>query len=258
MVHVKDVTAVSSDLVMDTCLLAGSIILKNGGETYRTEETMALIAQAAGMDDVNSSATPTSIILSFRCKGQDHTRMVRTPKRTTNLNKITLVNDVSRRFVGGGINLNQAYLTLREIDQKKPLYPKWMQHAAATIASGSFSMLVGGTWLDLAPAAVAGLIVNLSQEYLEQFVRMKFFTEFCAALLGGLFALLCVTLFPQLHISIIIIGAMLPMFPGIAITNSLRDLMAGDLVAGVSRGVEAMLTAVSVAVATAIILWFKG
>lgn len=252
----KGVTVVSSDLVMDTCLLAGSIILKNGGETYRTEETMALIAQAAGMDDVNSSATPTSIILSFRCKGQDHTRMVRTPRRTTNLNKITLVNDVSRKFVGGGINLEQAYLTLREIDQKKPLYPRWMQHMAATIASGSFSMLVGGTWYDLAPAALAGLIVNLSQEYLEQFVRMKFFTEFSAALLGGLFALLTVTIFPQLHISIIIIGAMLPMFPGIAITNSLRDLLAGDLVAGVSRGVEAMLTAVSVAVATAIILWF--
>ncbi|MGN7471447.1 threonine/serine exporter family protein [Brevibacillus sp. SAFN-007a] len=245
----------SPDLVMDTCLLAGSIILKNGGETYRTEETMALIAEAAGMDDVNSSATPTSIILSFRCKGFDHTRMVRTPKRTTNLNKITLVNDVSRRFVGGKINLEQAYRLLCQIDQEKPIYPKWMQHMAAAIASGSFAMLAGGTWFDLLPSALAGLIVNLSLEYWEQFVRMKFFTEFSAALLGGLFALLAVNVFPQLHISIIIIGAMLPLFPGIAITNSLRDLLAGDLVAGVSRGVEAMLTAVSVAVATAIILW---
>lgn len=216
---------------------------------------MTLIAEAAGMDDVNSSATPTSIILSFRCSGLDHTRMVRTPKRTTNLNKITLVNDVSRRFVGGKINLEQAYRLLRQIDQEKPIYPKWMQHIAAAIASGSFAMLAGGTWFDLIPSALAGLIVNLSLEYLEQFVRMKFFTEFSAALLGGLFALLAVTVFPQLHISIIIIGAMLPLFPGIAITNSLRDLLAGDLVAGVSRGVEAMLTAVSVAVATAIILW---
>lgn len=182
--------------------------------------------------------------------------MVRTPHRTTNLNKITLVNDVSRRFVGGGMTLSQAYQTLREIDQKKPLYPRWMQPLAAAVASGSFSMLAGGTWYDLAPSALAGLTVNISMEYLEQFVRMKFFTEFTAALLGGLLALLFVTIFPELHISIIIIGAMLPLFPGIAITNSLRDLMAGDLVAGVSRGVEALLTAVSVAVATAIILWF--
>lgn len=246
----------SADLVMDTCLLAGEIILKNGGETYRTEETMSLIARAAGMDEVNSSATPTSIILSFRCNGHDHTRMVRTPWRTTNLNKISLVNDVSRRFVSGSITLSQAYQSLREIDQKKPLYPRWMQPMAAAVASGSFSMLAGGTWFDLVPSALAGLTVHLSVEYLEQFVRMKFFTEFSAALLGGLVALLSVTVFPELHFSILIIGAMLPLFPGIAITNSLRDLMAGDLVAGVSRGVEAFLTAVSVAVATAIILWF--
>jgi len=249
---------VSADLVMDTCLLAGTIILKSGGETYRTEETMTWIAEAAGMDDVNSSATPTSVILSFRCQGQDHTRMVRTPKRTTNLNKITLVNDVSRRFVSGGITLSEAYRTLREIDQMKPIYPKWLQHMAAALTSGAFSMLAGGSWLDLGPSALAGLTVNLSMEYFEKFVRMKFFTEFSAALFGGMISLLFVTLFPQLHMSILIIGAMLPLFPGIAITNSLRDLMAGDLVAGVSRGVEAMLTAVSVAVATAITLWFRG
>lgn len=246
----------SADLVMDTCLLAGTMILKNGGETYRTEETMTRIAEAAGMDDVNSSATPTSVILSFRCQGQDHTRMVRTPNRTINLNKITMVNDVSRRFVSGSITLSEAYRILCEVDQKKPVYPKWMQHLAAATASGAFSMLAGGTWLDLGPSALAGLTVNMSLEYFEKFVHMKFFTEFSAALLGGLVALMFVSFFPQLHMSILIIGAMLPLFPGIAITNSLRDLMAGDLVAGVSRGVEAMLTAVSVAVATAIILSF--
>ncbi|WP_421617318.1 threonine/serine exporter family protein [Brevibacillus sp. TJ4] len=246
----------SADLTMDTCLLAGSIILKNGGETYRTEETMTRIAVAAGMDDVNSSATPTSIILSFRCQGQDHTRMIRTPKRTTNMNKITLVNDVSRRYVGGDITLAEAYRSLREIDQQKPNYPPWIKHIAAAIASGSFSMLSGGEWYHFLPTAIAGLTVYGSIEQLEKFVHIKFFTEFAAALLGGMVSLLLVTLFPLLNISSLIIGAMIPLFPGVAITNSLRDLMAGDLVAGVSRGVEAMLTAVSVAVATVITLSF--
>ncbi|USG65929.1 threonine/serine exporter family protein [Brevibacillus ruminantium] len=246
----------SSDLVMDTCLLAGEIMLKNGGETYRTEETMSLIARAAGMDSVNSSATPTSIILSFRTNGQDHTRMVRTPSRTINLNKVTLANDVSRRFVSGKITLLEAYHLFEQIDRGKPVYPRWLLHMAAGIASGSFSMLAGGSWYDLLPSVLAGLTVNLSLQFFEKFLRMKFFTEFMSALLGGLFAFLSVTIFPQLHFSILIIGAMLPLFPGIAITNSLRDLIAGDLVAGVSRGAEALLTALSVAVATAITLWF--
>jgi uncharacterized membrane protein YjjP (DUF1212 family) len=249
---------VSPDLVMDTCLLAGEIMLKNGGETYRTEETMLLIARAAGMDSVNSSATPTSIILSFRSMNRDHTRMIRTPHRTINLNKVTLVNDVSRRFVAGTITLEQAYQLLLDIDQKKPLYPRWLMHAAAGLASGSFAVLSGGLWYDWLPTAFCGLMVNVSLEFLEQFIRIKFFTEFASALVGGLLVWIFVALFPLLHLDILIIGTMLPLFPGIAITNSLRDLMAGDLIAGVSRGAEALLTALSVAVATAIILSFLG
>ena len=247
---------VSPDLVMDTCLLAGSIILNNGGETYRTEETMTRIAVAAGMDEVNSSATPTSIILSFRCQGQDHTRMIRTPNRTTNLNKITLVNDVSRRFVSGSISLLEAYRTLQEIERMKQLYPRWVKYTAAAVASGSFSMLSGGEWFEFTPTAIAGLAVYGSIEQLEKFVNVKFFTEFAAAFFGGLVAVLLFIIFPQLNISSLIIGTMIPLFPGIAITNSLRDLMAGDLVAGVSRGVDAMLTAVSVAVAAVLTLSF--
>jgi uncharacterized membrane protein YjjP (DUF1212 family) len=249
---------VSADLVMDTCLLAGAIMLKNGGETYRTEETMALIARAAGMDSVNSSATPTSLILSFRCMDRDHTRMIRMPSRTINLNKVTLVNDVSRRFVSGKITLSEAYKLLQEIDQMKSIYPRWLLHTAAGLASGSFAMLIGGAWYDLMPTGLAAILVNMSLEFLEQFLRIKFFTEFTSALAGGVLVSVFVMLFPFLHSDILLIGTMLPLFPGIAITNSLRDLMAGDLVAGVSRGAEAVLTALSVAVATAIILSFLG
>jgi uncharacterized membrane protein YjjP (DUF1212 family) len=239
---------------MDTCLLAGEIMLKNGGETYRAEETMAMIARAAGMDGVNSFVTPTSIILSYRCMDKDYTRMIRTPNRTIDLHKVTLVNDVSRKFVSGKITLAQAYMMLQEIDQKKAIYPQWLQNLAAGIASGAFAVLLGATWVDLLPTALSGMIVNLSVIYLDPILRVKIFTEFLAAFLGGVVVLLSYRMFPTLHLDLMIIGTMLPLFPGIAVTNSLRDLMAGDLMAGVSRGIEAVLTALSVAAATAIIL----
>ncbi|NGQ96462.1 threonine/serine exporter family protein [Brevibacillus sp. SYP-B805] len=244
----------SGDLVMDTCLLAGEIILKNGGETYRAEETMALIARAAGMDNVNSFVTPTCLIMSYRCMDKDYTRMIRTPSRTIDLHKVTLVNDVSRKFVSGKMTLAQAYRKLQEIDRKKPIYPWWLQNLAAGIASGAFIVLIGATWFDILPTVFAGIIVNVSVYYLEAYLRVKIFTEFLAAFLGGMVVFLLYRLFPHLHLDLMIIGTMLPLFPGIAVTNSLRDLMAGDLMAGVSRGVEAVLTALSVAAATAIIL----
>jgi len=244
----------SEDLVMDTCLLAGEIMLKSGGETYRTEETMAHIARAAGMHGVHSFVTPTSIILSYRFGDKDYTRMIRTPDRTIDLHKVTLVNEVSRKFVSGKITLREAYLSLREIDQRKKIYPTWLQNLAAGMASGSFTLLIGASWADLMPTILAGIVVNVSVALFEPFLRVKFFSEFMAAFMGGLVVLLFTTFFPQLRLDLMLIGTMLPLFPGIAVTNSLRDLMAGDLMAGTSRGVEALLTALSVAVATAIIL----
>lgn len=248
----------TNELVMETCLLAGEIMLKSGAETYRVEDTMQLIASSAGMQSVHSFATPTSIIFSFCAGEEDHTRMIRIPHRTIDLNKVTLVNEVSRQFVSGQINLQEAYLKLREIDVYKTMYPLWLQHVAAGLASGSFAVLLGGSFLDFLLTVVAGMLVHLTVGYVQRILQVKLFAEFVAAFVGGIVVLLFASLFPVLHLDSMLIGAMIPLFPGIAVTNSLRDLIAGDLVAGVSRGVEAVLTALSVAVAAAIVLSFTG
>ena len=46
----------------------------------------------------------------------------------------------------------------------------------------------------------------------------------------------------------------MPLVPGILITNAIRDLMAGELLAGMSRGVEAALTSFAIGAGVAIVL----
>ncbi|UFJ43402.1 threonine/serine exporter family protein [Brevibacillus humidisoli] len=248
----------SNELVMETCLLAGEIMLKSGAETYRVEDTMQLLAGSVGMESVHSFVTPTSIIFSYRAGDEDHTRMIRIPNRTIDLNKVTLVNEVSRQLVSGQISLQEAYSKLLEIDLKKTLYPPLLLHLAAGLASGSFAVLIGGNLFDFLLTIVSGFLVNLTVSYVQQILQVKLFAEFVAAFVGGIVVLQAAWFFPVLHLDLMLIGTMIPLFPGIAVTNSLRDLMAGDLVAGVSRGVEAVLTALSVAVAAAIVLSFVG
>ena len=48
--------------------------------------------------------------------------------------------------------------------------------------------------------------------------------------------------------NIIIAGAVLPLLPGLAMTVAIRDTMRGDLVSGVARIAEALLSAACVAV----------
>jgi uncharacterized membrane protein YjjP (DUF1212 family) len=46
----------------------------------------------------------------------------------------------------------------------------------------------------------------------------------------------------------------MPLVPGVAITNALRDLLAGDLMSGAARILEAALTAVAVAMGVILVL----
>ena len=52
----------------------------------------------------------------------------------------------------------------------------------------------------------------------------------------------------------IISGTIMLFVPGVAITNSIRDFLSGDMLAGVTRMVEAILTAVSLAAGAGLVL----
>ena len=58
----------------------------------------------------------------------------------------------------------------------------------------------------------------------------------------------------QAHYGPIIAGTIMLFVPGVAITNSIRDFLSGDMLAGLLRMVEAILTAVSLAGGAGIIL----
>lgn len=76
------------------CLQANDI--RNGGETYRVEETIWRICKIYGADEAESFATPTGIMASICHQGKTYSLTRRVSNRTVNLDKIDKVNDLSR------------------------------------------------------------------------------------------------------------------------------------------------------------------
>jgi len=52
----------------------------------------------------------------------------------------------------------------------------------------------------------------------------------------------------------IIIGSVMPLVPGVPLTNAVRDILAGDLVSGIARGMEALMSAIAIGSGIAMIL----
>ena len=238
------------------CLLAGQIMLESGAETYRVEDTMLRIAYAYGAVNAESYVAPTVIIFSIDGDVSTKTIIKRIDKRGTNLNKIALVNQLSREIAAGKWTLEEAYTRIQQIYQEEVFYPQWLQVIAAGLISGFCVILFKGSWEDFLPGLVIGSISYLVFIFLEHMTRLKFFSEFTASLIIGILSHLSIYAGIGNHMDKIIIGSVMPLVPGLLITNAVRDLMAGHLVSGISKGTEAMITAFAIGSGVAVVLQF--
>ncbi|WP_420798998.1 threonine/serine exporter family protein [Paenisporosarcina cavernae] len=244
------------ELAVDSCLLAGRLMIESGAETYRVEDTMSRMAIAQGLIGTQSFVTPTGIMFSLGKDGS--TRLMTIRERITDLEKIALVNQVSRKLANAELTIEESYEELQRIASAHLLFPIWMQFIAAAIASGSFLILFDGYWQDVPAGVLAGGIGFLVVTYIHDLTRVKFFAEFVAALSVGIVGFLAVILHLGIDLNTIIIGGVMPLVPGLLITNAVRDMMAGHFVSGVSKGAEAFLTAFAIGAGIAFILSFSG
>ena len=56
----------------------------------------------------------------------------------------------------------------------------------------------------------------------------------------------------------LIIGSVMPLVPGVAITTSFRDILAGHMISGLVRGTEAIIVAIAIGVGIATALMTLG
>lgn len=229
-------------------LYAGEIMLENGAETYRVEETMGYILKSLGFPHAESFVIPTGIVLSSdRPEDKNPYSVVKRVKnRGLNLQKISEVNDFSRKIVDGQITFTEAMAILKGIDKTKD-NNKILKGFSASLLAASFSMLLGGTLRDFIPAFVTSLFVQGAVLNLQK----RSFSYFLNNIAGGFVAAFVAMLFFITgwgnSVDKTIIGSIMTLVPGVAITNAIRDAISGDLVSGTARAAEAFLVAVAIA-----------
>ena len=236
------------------CMIAGKIMLMSGAETHRVEDTMHRMARAFGVESAQVHATPTGI--NFSTGVAEMNSFLRISKRPTDLNKIAEVNNISRRVPAGELDMDEAYVLLREIELAAPGYTPWVQIVAAALVSGCFAIMFKGEWIDFLPACLAGGLGFVVMFYMDRLLEIRFLAEFFAAFVIGVSSYLFVSNGFGMELSKVIIGAVMPLVPGLHITNAIRDLVAGHLISGISKGIEATLTAFAIGAGVSLIFAF--
>lgn len=244
--------------VLNAATKAGKIMLESGGETYRVEETMVRISLALGVKSIDVYATPTVIILSAKDEcNKNHSTVKRTYGATFNLDKISKINNLSRSIERKHLTIDDLEIEIDNIEHQKG-YSDALVIFCSALAAGFFTLLFNGTFKDFFCAVFIGAIIRYTTISLSKFSVYGFFINLVGGMEAALFAILLYKLNLCDNYDKTIIGAIMLLVPGLAITNALRDTINGDLVSSVTRTVEAVFIAIAIAVGTGMIfkIWF--
>lgn len=235
-------------LLVDTAVLAGEIMLESGAETYRVEDTISHFLKKANLMHTHVFVITTGIIATLSDPAIDAITVVRRiNRRSTNLNKIYRVNEVSRKFYEEEMTLQEAFHKLKEIREER-VYSPFAKNVGIVLTSAFFTLLLGGSFLDCVLSALVGMILAAG-------LSLGRWIGFQGFLLDGLnscVVVISVFLFAWIapfwiNRDLIIIGGIMPMVPGVAITNAIRDTLQGDYVSGGARVLEACMEAAAIA-----------
>lgn len=242
--------------IINTCLLAGKIMTQSGSEMYRVEDTMTRIAKKSGVKEINIFGTPTAIGIGI--DDDVGFQMKQIKSRSINLEKVSRVNNLSRQYVAGDVDLDYVYNRLKTIDRDTQEFPLWMQAGSAAVVSSTLMILFTTQydWIDFPISAVIGMFGFLFFSYINDKTKLKFISEFISSIVIASVAILCVHIGLGKNIDNILIGSIMPLVPGVPLTNSLRDLLESHLLAGIARGIEAILSALAVGIGIAVVLKF--
>ena len=239
-------------LLVETAALAGELMLSSGAETFRAEDTMAHILRKGTTGQVTPLALTTSILVTLENEDQEPLTIVRRVRSgSTKLSHIVRINEISRDFCDDKITLEQAYYQLNHLNNNE--YNSIIYSIATIGTCAGFALFFGGSLIDTAAAALIGtllaLIITLSQKYHLHGFIMDCIT--CASM-AFLCSILKNTIMTEIDTDIVIISGIMPLVPGVAITNAVRDTLQGDYISGSARTLEAFLKAASIGVGVGI------
>lgn len=236
-----------SKQILHFAVKAGEVMLQSGAETYRVEDTISRILKSKDFEISETFVVPTCIIVTIDSPDiEPITQLKRIKNRSTRLDKISLVNELSRKYVDGLISTEEALLELDCINSTKS-YSAPMIISATAVSAGFFTLMFGGRLIDFFPSLLIGFLLAVVNIWFTSRDVISYLIYFSSGFIIGA-SVICISWFaPSINIDSVVIGSIMPLVPGVAFTNSIRDMIGDEIISGLSRGVEALFIAVSIA-----------
>lgn len=234
--------------VLRLATFIGQLMLANGAETFRVEDTVQRICKSRGFSHINVFMAPNTIIVSDdRFDGYTFMKVIES--RCINLKVIDILNDFSRRFVSNiDMSIDEAICELKHLEYK-PDHSQMEINIWTAIGSSSFAVLVGGdNILTFMLTLITSVVAMDTFEKVKKISNIPVFATLVASIVIGFCGIGLVEVGILDTPKMLIVGSIMPLLPGLPFIKAIRDLVSGELMSGVGRVIDAGIIATAIAV----------
>ena len=175
------------------------------------------------------------------------------PLSSIHLGRVAAVNNLSREIVAKKYTMEEARKKIEEID-KIPFTNNLLQIFVSGLGSGAFCYLLGGSLIDSLASFLSGILLWCFVLYLSKKGANKIMLNILSSALVTLTGILMFRYVFGENMDKIIIGSIIPLLPGVPLTNSIRDFLNGDYLSGTIRMIDAVLVACCIALGVGVVL----
>ena len=229
--------------LLDCILDMGQLLLDCGAEISRVEDTLTRVGKSYGSRETDVFVITSIISLTMEFPGHDPVTETRRIFRDggTDFIRLEKLNALSRAVCAEPVPVPELRDRVRAIAAgRKPL---WVQYTGSVLAAGSFAVFFGGTGWDGLAAALFALAICFLQLRLDRTEINTVARNLLISLTVGLAVGLVCLLVPPLHMDKILIGDIMLLIPGLAMTNAVRNVLLGNTISGLVRLADSLLWA---------------
>ncbi len=248
MVPVSDTKDVQRTL--DLALRIGELLLSNGAGAADVTATMASVTHHLGLRHTLVDVTFTSLTLSHQESVDDTPIVMRrhVTHREVDYADLTAVDLLVRALLAGEIDRDEAASSVLRIASTGHPRPRWAITASWGVTGAGIALLLGGTWIVLAVAAVAGSVIEVVQRRIERLRLPFFYSQVAGALVGTLIAVAVAASPAPVDPSVVVTAAIVMLLAGLGFIGAIQDALTGFTITANARLMEVMIATVGIIV----------
>ena len=246
-IMINEIERININNILERAIDIGQRMLVTGAEVSRVERTINFICRAYGVRHVDVMVITSSIVVTIR--GNDIgvlTQMRRVPGQNFDFQRLKALNQLSREICAHPMTSDAIKACIREIDTMDTISLKasifyW------TLIAASFSAFFGGRLEDAVCAGIVGALLRILQYLLGRTKLNPYCALVLLSFLGGMLANSFMWFGMDIHPAAINMGNIMPVIPGLALMNSIRDMFSQETISGLLKSAEAVILSLLIA-----------